>query len=134
VPKKVAESRTDPEPPKPDPPTYQRQWNFYRTATDRKIVKEELLEFPPDDRADIVAEMEVVRKGGLEAARHVRDDIYEVRAWSNGVTYRVFFATEGRYSQVLLAVRAFNKKDQKTPDREINLAAKRLKDWRSRQK
>ncbi len=113
---------------------YQRQWNFYRTATDRKIVKEELLEFPPDDRAAIAVEMEAVRKEGLEAARHVRDDIYEVRISAKDVIYRVFFATEGRYSQVLLAVRAFNKKDQKTLDREIDLAIKRLKDWRSRQK
>ncbi len=132
--KKKAALSVPPTPPKTEEQAYQRHWNFYRTAAGRKIVKEELLEFPSKDRAAIADEMEVVRKKGTTAARHVRDDIYEVRVFMDGVTYRVLFATEGFYSHVLLAVRAFNKKTQELPDHEIDLALKRLREWRSRAK
>lgn len=97
-------------------------------------MKEELLEFPSKDRAAIADEMEQVRKKGTAAARHVRDDIFEVRVFIDGVTYRVLFATEGFFNHVLLAVRAFNKKTQDLPDHEIDLALKRLREWRSRTK
>ena len=41
---------------------------------------------------------------------------------------------QGRYSQVLLALEAFSKKTQRTPPPKIELAEKRLADWRSRQR
>jgi len=44
----------------------------------------------------------------------------------------VLFAREGPRGQVLLSLNAFNKKTQKTPPEKIDLAARRLRDWRSR--
>jgi len=69
---------------------------------------------------------------GLEAGRHLRGDIYELRVDGDKQAYRLLFATEGRRSQVLLALEAFSKKTQKTPAVKINLAARRLTDWRAR--
>jgi phage-related protein len=69
---------------------------------------------------------------GLVASRHLRDDIYEVRVDGDRQAYRLLFAPEGRHGQVLLALEAFSKKTQKTPPAEIELAAKRLADWRRR--
>jgi phage-related protein len=46
--------------------------------------------------------------------------------------YRILFASEGRYQQVLLSLSAFSKKTQKTPPAEITRALDRLADWRSR--
>jgi len=85
---------------------------------------------PEQDRARILAEMEIVREEGKKAARHVRGDIYEVRVTGKDVIYRVLFATEGRYNQVCLAVHAFDKKTRKTDPDDIDLAEKRLSDWR----
>jgi len=76
--------------------------------------------------------MKEVAVDGLVAARHLRGDIYEVRADGERVTYRLLFATEGRRHQVLLSLEAFGKKTQATPLREIALAERRLRDWRSR--
>ena len=42
------------------------------------------------------------------------------------------FATEGRYSQVFLALEGFKKKTQKTPPEVIRLAERRLASWRER--
>ena len=73
-----------------------------------------------------------VRKNGLEWARQLRGDIWEVRATGNRVIYRILFATEGARSRVLLALTALNKKTQKTPASEIEVAEARLADWRRR--
>jgi hypothetical protein len=44
----------------------------------------------------------------------------------------VLFAPEGAKQQVLLALEGFKKKTQKTPPATIQLAKRRLKDWRDR--
>jgi phage-related protein len=66
------------------------------------------------------------------AARHLREEIWEVGAAGDRVIYRVLFAEEGSRGRVLLALEAFNKKTQKTPAKAIALAEQRLSDWRSR--
>jgi phage-related protein len=78
--------------------------------------------------------MQEVRLDGLKAARHLRGDVYEVRAESATRSFRILFATEGRYNQVLLAVAGFVKKTQRTPSRDIALAEERLANWRDRRR
>lgn len=78
--------------------------------------------------------MRDVRDAGLAAARHLRDEIYEVRADGDRQTYRILFAPEGSRSQVLLALEGFSKKTQKTPPQKVRLAERRLADWRRRGK
>lgn len=63
-------------------------------------------------------------------ARHLRGDLYEVRAEADRRSIRVLFAKETRF--VLLSLAAFAKKTQKTPTRELELAERRLEDWRKR--
>jgi phage-related protein len=76
--------------------------------------------------------MKEVVDRGLPAARHLRGDIYEVRADAATRSFRLLFSSEGRYSHVLLALSAFEKRTQKTPARELELAERRLVDWRKR--
>lgn len=71
---------------------------------------------------------------GTAAARHLRGDIYEVRADAATRSFRLLFSCEGRFSQVLLALSVYEKRTQKAPAQEIELAEKRLKDWRERAK
>ena len=68
----------------------------------------------------------------LRFARHLRGDIWEVRIDAERKAFRVLFSSEGRSQQVLLALEAFTKKTQKTPARAIQLAERRLADWRRR--
>lgn len=111
-----------------------RRWRFYETSTGAQPVRAFLTsrDLPSADRDEILAAMADVRKNGLEWARHLRGDIWEVRATGNRVIYRILFATEGARSQVLLALTALKKKTQKTPPSEIELAETRLADWRRR--
>jgi phage-related protein len=110
----------------------QRHWRDYRTAAGARPVKAFLDELTDEEVAAIVAGMKDVVARGLAAARHLRGDVYEVRADAATRSFRVLFAAEGRYSQVLLSLSAFEKRTQKTPARELELAERRLRDWRDR--
>jgi phage-related protein len=109
-----------------------RRWRHYETAAGKRPVLEFLRSRSDADKAEVLAAMQEVRRDGLGAARHLREDIYEVRADGERVIYRVLFATEGQQDQVLLSLVAFNKKTQRTPPEQIRLAQRRLRDWQAR--
>ena len=112
--------------------TRRRQWRDYRTRAGGRPVKAFLDELTDEEVAAIVAGMKEVADRGLSAARHLRGDIYEVRADAPTRSFRILFSAEGRYSQVLLSLSGFEKRTQKTPPRELALAETRLRDWRAR--
>ncbi|MGH2754174.1 MAG: type II toxin-antitoxin system RelE/ParE family toxin [Actinomycetota bacterium] len=109
-----------------------RRWRDYRTAAGRRLVNEFITKLSLDDQAEVAAAMQDVRENGLVVARHLRGDIYEVRATGIQEEFRILFATEGARSQVLLSLEAFSKKSRKTPPPKIALAERRLADWRRR--
>jgi phage-related protein len=113
-------------------PETKRRWRDYRTAAGRRPIKEFIDTLSDVDAAAIVAAMKDVTEAGLVAARHLRGDIYEVRADGDRQTFRILFASEGQRGQVFLALEGFSKKTQKTPPEKIQLAERRLADWRRR--
>jgi len=76
--------------------------------------------------------MAEVSDRGLVAARRLQGDIWEVRADGDRAIYRILFAEEGSRGRVLLALEGFKKKTRKAPDARIELANRRLNDWRRR--
>ena len=81
-----------------------RRWRFYATAAGRSPVREFLDTLSDAQAAQMLAAMRVVAVSGLVEARHLRGDVYEVRASIGGQAFRVLFASEGRRGQVLLAL------------------------------
>lgn len=108
-----------------------RRWRHYETAAGNRPVLEFIRKLPDEDKAAILVAMKEVRREGVRAARHLRGEVFEVRTDGKQVIYRVLFAREGERGQVLLSLVAFSKKTQKTPSAQIELAARRLRDWRS---
>jgi len=117
-----------------DEQKHRRQWRYYESEAGNKPVKKFIDDLPDADAAEIFAGMREVADLGLSAARHLRGDIYEVRIDGENRTFRVLFAPEGRFKQVLLALEGFVKKTQKTPPQAIDVAEDRLSDWRRRGK
>lgn len=113
-------------------PVAKRRWRFYETSAGRKVVREQLDALDADHAAEITAAMAEVRREGRRAAKHLRGDVWDVKADYKGLAYRVLFAEEGDEGQVCLALELFSKKSQKTPPQTITLAERRLRDWRSR--
>ena len=74
----------------------------------------------------------MVRAQGTRAARKLTPELYEVRIDGDRVIYRVLFSVEGYKGRILLAIDAFSKKTPKTPPQLVQLAERRLADWRRR--
>lgn len=109
---------------------FQRQWRQYHAESGTRPVMEFWRSLPDETKAAILVEMEKVRIDGLERARHLRGEIYEVRVSHDTNAYRVLFATLGRFSHILLALESFKKTTRQTPPAKIDLAEQRLADWR----
>ena len=54
--------------------------------------------------------------------KYIREGIYELRTLYNGNIFRVFFIFD--YGNIVVLFNGFQKKTQKTPEREIELAIK----------
>lgn len=108
------------------------RWRAYETPSGSRPVRQFLDGLPRAEAATILAGMKDVASEGLAVARHLKGEIYEVRASTEAQSYRLLFAPEGKKGRVLLALAAFPKKTQKTPGRLVELADRRLADWRRR--
>ena len=115
-----------------DPGRHRHRWRDYRTAGGHRPVHDFLRSLSTVDRAIVVDAMAEVAEQGLRWSRHLRGDIWEVRASGENRIYRILFAPEGRFGEVLLSLEGFVKKTQKTPAASIELAEQRLRDWRAR--
>jgi phage-related protein len=115
-----------------EPHSVRRRWRDYRTTAGRRPVAEFIEELSDSDAAAVLAGMAEVRALGLRAARHLDGDIWEVRVDGDRVIYRILFAQEGGRGQILLAMHGFKKSTQRTPPAMLQLARRRLADWRRR--
>lgn len=97
------------------------RWRDYRTAGGSRPVKDFIDELTDEDAAEVIAAMKEIAKLGPSAARHLRRDIYEVRAAGQNRTYRVLFSSEGKHGHILLALVALTKKTQKDAARSYRL-------------
>lgn len=106
------------------------RWRDYRTAAGARPVKDFIDSLTDEEAASVVAGMKEIAVRGLSRARHLRGDVYEVRADAEKRSFRVLFSKEAKF--ILLSLSAFEKRTQKAPIRELELAERRLKDWRVR--
>jgi phage-related protein len=106
------------------------RWRDYRTPSGGRPVKAFLDNLSDHEAAAIVAAMKEVATHGVAWARHLREDIYEVRVHADRRAFRILFAQEARF--ILLSLSGFAKKTSKTPQAEIDVAESRLADWRRR--
>ena len=102
---------------------------FYRTANGVEPVRDWLRSLPDDDRRKIGIDLATVQVGwpiGMPMCRPLGGGLWEVRSSlpSRRIARILFFVHEGR----LGVVHGFIKKTQKTPQDDIELARKRMKE------
>ena len=131
-------TRTMSRPPPSAPVRPRRRWRFYSTPAGREPVRDFLLDPKLSDAnaAAIAVAMREVRVQGREHpdVNHLKGDIWQVEIDGERVIFRLLFAEEGRFGQVLLALEVVTKKWQKAREQDIRLAEKRLFDWRRRRR
>ena len=102
--------------------------SFYRLDSDKEPVREWLLGLDRGDRQAIGKDIQKVEFGwpiGMPYSRKLEKRLYEVRSdISNGRIARVLFCIQD--NQMIL-LHGFIKKTQTTPDKEKDVARKRMK-------
>jgi phage-related protein len=109
------------------------EWSivFYATAEGSEPVREFLRSLDPKTQVRFQWSIEQLRVRNVQAAeplvKHIGGKIWELRRASSGNFYRVmYFLFTGR--QIVL-LHGFQKKTQKTPRSEIEIAEKRMADF-----
>ena len=102
---------------------------FYRTTSGVEPVRDWLRSLPDDDRRKIGIDLATVQVGwpvGMPMCRPLGGGLWEVRSSlpSRRIARILFFVHEGR----LGGVHGFIKKTQETPQDDIELARKRMKE------
>jgi phage-related protein len=106
---------------------------FYRSASGDEPVREWLMTLEKIDRQIIGEDIAYVQYKwpiGKPRVDYLRDSVWEVRSKIGNRVARVLFAVE--QSEIVL-LHAFVKKTQQTNPRDIELATKRLKEWKNGQ-
>lgn len=92
------------------------------------IVEQEIEDLPEDMQAKLLRIVEMIQTLGLERMRepyvkHLEKGLWEMRMIGrDGISRAIYITAAGKR---VVIVRAFVKKTQKTPRKEINLALKR---------
>ena len=102
---------------------------FYQTASGAEPVRAWLKELSPDDKKIVGKDIAKVEFGwpiGMPYCRALGSGLWEVRSeLSRGRIGRVFFCMA---NAEMVLLHAFIKKSQQTPDAELKLARKRMKE------
>ena len=96
-------------------------------------VEDEILSMPPKIQARMIKLLELMEQHGANLGPphtdSMGDGLFEVRAKAKeGIGRGLFCYLEGRHIYIL---RAFVKKDQKTPKKEIKIARERMREVKS---
>ncbi len=103
---------------------------FFRTDSGNEPVRKWLKGLTPEDRKDIGADLQTIEFGwpvGMPLCRSLSSHkgLWEVRCnLTGGRIARILFCTR---KKELILLHGFIKKTQKTPDRAISIAVKRMK-------
>ena len=106
---------------------------FYRSASGGEPVREWLKSLDKSDRQAIGEDIAYVQYKwpiGKPRVDHLRGPIWEVRSKIGNRISRVLFAVE---QSTMILLHAFVKKTQQTNPADIELATKRLKEWKNGQ-
>jgi phage-related protein len=108
----------------------EQEWTivFFKEESGKSPVREFLSSLDTKTQARFIASIELLRQRNVHAreplVRHLDGKIWELREESSTNTYRLlYFFFTGRH---IVFVHGFQKKTQKTPSREIDLAIRRM--------
>ena len=100
---------------------------FYKEDDDSVPVLEYFQHIPEQARYKLISRIQLLREKGHELRRpccdYLRNDIYELRASYRNIQYRLLYFFYGREAVVVSHGLV---KEKRVPDREIDLAVRRL--------
>jgi phage-related protein len=101
---------------------------FYRTAGGNEPVREWLKSLPKETRLEIGSDIQQVQRRwpvGKPLVDGFGKGLFEIRTGFDGSIYRVLFCLKG---STLVLLHGFQKKSQKTPKTDLDLARQRMQE------
>ncbi len=87
-----------------------------------------LREFPKEARSNAGRQLRLIQRGetpnDFKPMPSIGKGVEEIRIWEESGTYRVFYTA--RLADAVYVLHAFQKKSDKTPKRDIEVAKRRL--------
>lgn len=103
--------------------------HFYKSASGKEPVREWLLDLNKEDRKTIGVDIKTIEFGwpiGMPVCKPLGRSLFEVRSTlTDKKIARLIFCIEGN---LMILLHGFIKKTQKMPEKELDLAYKRLKE------
>ena len=103
---------------------------FYTTADGKSPALEVIKNLAKTDRSKIFGCLESIELLGFDTPRvkfrHIEGKLWEIKIKTVSGGYRIFYVAIQKSTLILL--HTYKKQSQKTPDREIKTAMKRLKE------
>jgi phage-related protein len=102
---------------------------FYKTPNGNEPVREWLKSQTKDVKKIVGEDIRAAQKvwpQGMPLVKHVESKIWEVRSTIPRGIVRVLFTVR---NECIVLLHSFIKKTQKTPQQELEIARKRLKEW-----
>jgi phage-related protein len=103
---------------------------FHKSRSDRAYIEDFLADLDARDRATILAAFIDIRDCGFDAKgcqfRQIDGKLWEIKVRAPGGGYRFFYAMLRRDEMYVL--HAYQKKGQKAPVRELDVARKRMRE------
>jgi phage-related protein len=106
------------------------QAKFYKTDAGNEPAREWLLSLSQEDKKTIGEDIKTVQFGwpiGMPVSRKVSKDLWEVRSSLHNKIARVIFTVTG---STIVLLHGFIKKTQKLPQKDLEIAKRRLADLR----
>jgi len=96
--------------------------------------KDAVRAFPEDARQDAGWQLELIQRGenpdNWKPMKTIGQGVREIRIREASGAYRIIYLAT--FEDRVLVLHAFQKKTQKTPQKDLDLAEKRLKQWKEK--
>ena len=106
------------------------QVKFYKTVAGKEPVRDWLLSLSQEEKKTIGEDIKTIQFGwpiGMPVSRKVSKDLWEVRSSLHNKIARVIFTIDGT---TIVLLHGLIKKTQKLPQKDLDIAKKRLADLR----
>lgn len=107
---------------------------FYKTEAGREVVAEFLDSLPEKALAKVFRDIDLLAEYGSDLhepyTKHIEGPLWELRSKFSSNVYRIFYFIWKDNKLILL--HGYTKKTQKAPPKEIEVARKRLMDYKMR--
>lgn len=102
---------------------------FYKTPNGNEPVREWLQSLSKETKKIVGEDIrvaQIVWPQGMPLVKHIESKIWELRSTIPNGIVRIFFTVK---NENIVLLHSFVKKTQKTPQQELEIARKRLKQW-----